>query len=511
MIALAAAALATALALALYASQAQKRKLATELQLTREWLDAARLEARDEAERHGRELSALRERSLAELTARDERHAAAEAARLAAERAQKSEELAAQRASAERQIAAVRAEAAQTQAQLTEAVAARARLQAELQASADNLRTIQDAQARLEESFAALSKQALDSNSAHVVQLTEQVLARAQEASRADLEKRAQAVEHSVKPVEELLGRVEQRIAAVEKSGEISAARLAEQMRTVAANGEQLRGETARLVTALRAPATRGRWGETQLRRTIELAGLRAHVDFQEQPVVSAPDGVLRPDVAIRLPGDRTVLVDAKVPLEAYLRATDAPECEREQHLRAHAAQLRTHVDCLSRKQYWDAFAGSPEMAVLFLPSDGLLAAALEVDPTLHEDAFSRRIVLATPATLLALLLTIAHVWKQESLAENAREIANEGRELHKRLATLSGHIAKHGRDLNSALTSYNALVGSFDRRVVPTARRFEDLRAASADVQLEPLAEVEVLARLPQPMLAEDLPDDAN
>jgi len=261
----------------------------------------------------------------------------------------------------------------------------------------------------------------------------------------------------------------------------------------------------------LRAPATRGRWGETQLRRTIELAGLRAHVDFQEQPVVSAPDGVLRPDVAIRLPGGRTVLVDAKVPLEAYLRATDAPESEREQHLRAHAAQLRTHVDCLSRKQYWDAFAGSPEMAVLFLPSDGLLAAALEVDPTLHEDAFSRRIVLATPATLLALLLTIAHVWKQESLAENAREIANEGRELHKRLATLSGHIAKHGRDLNSALTSYNALVGSFDRRVVPTARRFEDLRAASADVQLEPLAEVEVLARLPQPMLAEDLPDDAN
>ena len=196
-------------------------------------------------------------------------------------------------------------------------------------------------------------------------------------------------------------------------------------------------------------------------------------MDFDEQPVAQLADGALRPDVVVRLPGGKTVLLDSKVPLEAYLRAIDAPEEERATHLRAHATQLRAHVDALSRKQYWEAFAGSPEMAVLFLPSDGLLAAAVEADPSLHEDAFARRIVLATPATLFALLLTIAHVWKQDAIAVNAREIANEGRELHKRIADLSRHLAKLGRALESALKTYNGAVGSFDSRLLPAARRF--------------------------------------
>ncbi|TMA38326.1 MAG: DNA recombination protein RmuC [Deltaproteobacteria bacterium] len=281
--------------------------------------------------------------------------------------------------------------------------------------------------------------------------------------------------------------------------------------RALAAQEEKLRDETAKLATALRAPAQRGRWGETQLRRTLELAGLRAHVDFLEQPVAQLADGVLRPDVAVRLPGEKTVLLDAKVPLEAYLKSVEAPEADREALLVAHAAQLRAHVDCLSRKQYWEAFAGSPEMAVLFLPSEGLLAAALEVDPALHEDAFAKRIVLATPATLLALLLTIAHVWKQDSIAANAREIANEGRELHKRIADLSRHMAKLGRALESALKTYNGAVGSFDSRLLPAARRFEELKASAVDVQLDPLAEVEVLPRLPRPAGDGWLPDDAN
>src|SRR2546426_867120 len=274
---------------------------------------------------------------------------------------------------------------------------------------------------------------------------------------------------------------------------------------------QALDANTAKLASALRAPAQRGRWGETQLRRTLELAGLRDHIDFDEQPVAQLADGVLRPDVAVRLPGGKTVLLDAKVPLEAYLKAIEAPEAERELHLQGHAAQLRAHVDALSRKQYWEAFPGSPEMAVLFLPSDGLLSAALEVDPALHEDAFARRIVLATPATLLALLLTIAHVWKQESIASNAREIANEGRELHKRIADLSRHLAKLGRALESALKTYNGAVGSFDSRLLPAARRFEELKASAVDVQLEPLAEIEVLPRLSRPPLDESLPDDAN
>ncbi len=381
--------------------------------------------------------------------------------------------------------------------------AARAALEARLQASEEKQKTLQ-------QTFAALSREALDANSAHLVQLTEQVVRRAQETSQAELDKRARAVEELVRPVKESLGRVDEKIGKLEKSSDVTAARLGEQVRALAAQEEKLRTETANLATALRAPAQRGRWGETQLRRTLELAGLRAHVDFVEQPVAQLADGLLRPDVAVRLPGEKTVLLDAKVPLEAYLKAIEAPESERGPLLEAHAAQLRAHVNALSRKQYWEAFGGSPEMAVLFLPSDGLLSAALEVDPTLHEDAFARRIVLATPASLLALLLTIAHVWKQESIAANAREIANEGRELHKRIADLSRHLAKLGRALESALRTYNGAVGSFDSRLLPAARRFEELKASAVDVSLEPLAEVEVLPRPPRPAGEEAL-DDAN
>jgi DNA recombination protein RmuC len=382
--------------------------------------------------------------------------------------------------------------------------AARAALKAQLDAS-------EEKHQKLEATFASLSRQALDANTAHLVQLAEQVVRRAQETAQADLDKRARAVEELVRPVQESLGRVDEKIGKLEKTGDVTAARLTEQVRALAAREEKLCSETAKLATALRAPAQRGRWGETQLRRTLELAGLRAHVDFDEQPVVQLADGALRPDVAVRLPGEKTVLLDAKVPLEAYLKAIDAADEDRAMHLRAHAAQLRAHVDALSRKQYWEAFAGSPEMAVLFLPADGLLSAALEVDPGLHEDAFARRIVLATPATLLGLLLTIAHVWKQESIAANAREIANEGRELHKRIGDLSRHLAKLGRTLESALKAYNGAVGSFDARVLPAARRFEELKASAVDVELEPLAEVEMLPKLPRAAGEEVLPEDAN
>ena len=405
------------------------------------------------------------------------------------------------------QLRSERDEAARVLAQMRDEVAAGSARLATLQAE---LRASEDRHHKLEETFAALSKQALDANSGHLLQLTEQVLSRMQETSRAELDKRASAVEELVRPVKESLGGVVEKIGKLEKTTEVTAARVTEQVKNLCADGEKLRSETARLSTALRAPAQRGRWGETQLRRTLDLAGLRAHVDFDEQPVAQLADGALRPDVVVRLPGGKTVLLDSKVPLEAYLRAIDAPEEERAMHLRAHAMQLRAHVDALSRKQYWEAFAGSPEMAVLFLPSDGLLAAAVEADPSLHEDAFARRIVLATPATLFALLLTIAHVWKQDAIAVNAREIANEGRELHKRIADLSRHLAKLGRALESALKTYNGAVGSFDSRLLPAARRFEELEASAVDVQLEPLAEVEILPRLPRPSGEEGL-DDAN
>jgi DNA recombination protein RmuC len=434
---------------------------------------------------------AQRARLGAVLEARD-----TELLRAREDAAREAQELRAGRDEAERALAALRETHADDCARL-------GRLEAELRAS-------EDKHQKLQETFASLSKQALDANSGHLLQLTEQVLSRLQEASKAELDKRASAVEELVRPVKESLGGVVEKIGRLEKTSEVTAARFAEQVRNLCAQEEKLRSETARLSVALRAPAQRGRWGETQLRRTLDLAGLRAHVDFDEQPVAQLADGALRPDVVVRLPGGKTVLLDSKVPLEAYLRAIDAPDEERGPHLRAHAAQLRAHVDALSRKQYWEAFAGSPEMAVLFLPSDGLLAAALEADPSLHEDAFARRIVLATPATLFALLLTIAHVWKQDAIAVNAREIASEGRELHKRIADLSKHLAKLGRALESALKTYNGAVGSFDSRLLPAARRFEELEASAVDVQLEPLSEVEILPRLPRPSGEEGL-DDAN
>ena len=397
--------------------------------------------------------------------------------------------------------------AASHQADLVRLGESRAALEQELRGARDQHQTMQ-------QTFAALSREALEANSGHLVRLAEQVLQRAQASSQAELDKRAHAVAEMVKPVHDQLKTVDEKIVKLEKAGEVSATQLKERLQALVNSEEKLRGETARLVTALRSPAQRGRWGETQLRRTLELAGLRAHVDFQEQPVAQLLDGVLRPDAAVRLPGGKTVLIDAKVPLEAYLRAIEAPEGEKEPHLRAHAQQLRSHIDSLSKKQYWEAFDGSPEMAVLFLPSDGLLAAALDADPQLHQDAFARRIVLATPCTLLSLLLTIAHVWKQESIALNAREIANEGRELHKRIADLSRHLAKLGRALEGALKTYNGAVGSFDTRVVPAARRFEHLKAAAADVQLEALTELEVLPRLPRPSVDDGEtadPEEAN
>jgi DNA recombination protein RmuC len=461
----------------------------------------------------------FRERKLAScheaaLAAERDRHAR----ELAVERDRHAQELGALRQGAAADAAAQRewtgrreGELTLVREQLIAVESARSALEARLHAVGDQQALLDRAQKRMEDSIAVAARQALDANSAHNVQLAEQVLLRAQESSKAELEKRAQAVEQIVKPVEERLHSVAEKIGKLEKSNEVATAAIGVHVQSLITSEERLRCETERLRTALRAPGTRGRWGEIQLRRSLDLAGLRPHVDFQEQPVASLPDGVLRPDAVIRLPGNKTVLLDSKVPLEAYLRAIEASPEEREPLLRAHASQLRAHIESLSRKQYWNAFEGSPEWAVLFLPATGLLEAALEAAPALHEEAFERRIILATPATLHGLLLTIAHVWKQESLAENAREIANEGRDLHKRLAILSAHLARLGNALESSLKAYNAVVGSFDSRVVPAAARFEKLRAASADVRLEPLAEVDVLPRLPRSAAAEEVSDGAN
>lgn len=236
-----------------------------------------------------------------------------------------------------------------------------------------------------------------------------------------------------------------------------------------------LQRETRSLSTALRKPHVRGRWGELHLRRAVELAGLVDRCDFEEQARLD--DGALRPDLVVRLVGGRCVVVDAKVPLDAYLDATstDEPD-EREAHLVRHARQLRTHVDTLAAKAYWRALPETPEFVVLFVPAEPFLAAALDTDPALLEHAAERRVVLATPSTLIALLRTVAHGWTHEALAEQTRDIHRLGRELHQRLATLSGHLDRVGRSLNGAVASYNAAMGSLETRVLVSARRFSEL-----------------------------------
>ena len=257
---------------------------------------------------------------------------------------------------------------------------------------------------------------------------------------------------------------------------------LHQQVQDMRFSTEALRRETRSLSTALRKPQVRGRWGELHLRRAVELAGLVDRCDFAEQ--VRLDDGARRPDLVVNLVGERRIVVDAKVPLDAYLDATSTDEEEeRAGHLRRHVQQLRTHVDLLSSKQYWRSLPESPEFVVLFVPAESFLAAALETDGTLIEYAAARQVVLATPTTLIALLRTVAHGWSHETLAEQAREIHRLGRDLHGRLALLSGHLDQVGRSLNAAVGHYNQAVGSLESRVLVAARRFSDLSVTDAEL----------------------------
>ncbi|WP_182526013.1 DNA recombination protein RmuC [Nocardioides dongkuii] len=261
---------------------------------------------------------------------------------------------------------------------------------------------------------------------------------------------------------------------------------------------DDLRRETQTLSTALRKPQVRGRWGEMHLRRAVELAGLVERCDFSEQ--VRLEDGALRPDLVVHLVGGRCVIVDAKVPLDAYLDATGADDDERPAHLARHARQLRTHIDALGGKAYWRAVPETPEFVVLFVPAESFLAAALETDGSLIEHAASRQVVLATPTTLIALLRTVAHGWSHETLADQAREIQRLGRDLHGRLGTLGGHLDLVGRSLNAAVGHYNSAVGSLESRVLVAARRFSDLGVTDDELPTPRAVELRAVDRRAAP-----------
>lgn len=298
-----------------------------------------------------------------------------------------------------------------------------------------------------------------------------------------------------VAPLRDSLGRVQQQLDEVQRGRASSDAALREQVFAMSRTSEQLRSETAALVTALRAPHVRGRWGEMQLQRVVEAAGMTEHIDFTTQLSLTGADGQRqRPDLVVHLAGGKRVVVDAKVPLAGYLEAAQAAdEAARDDRLAAHARQLRTHIDQLSAKEYWQRFTPTPEFVVCFLPADAVLDAALRTDPSLLEHAFGSNIVLATPSTLVALLRTVAYTWRQEALAENAERVHQLGRELYQRLATVGRHVDTLGRSLGRAVGAYNEAVGSLERRVLPKAREMSALGVVPSDAEipeLQPLTE---------------------
>jgi len=300
------------------------------------------------------------------------------------------------------------------------------------------------------------------------------------------------------------LQRLHERIGDLEQQRVAWQGQLHQQVDDVRLSADQLRRETAALSTALRRPQVRGRWGELHLRRSVELAGMVDHCDFEEQLHLAGPDGAQRPDMVVHLAGGRSIVVDSKVPLDAHLDALACDdEEEREGHLRRHARQLRTHVDGLSAKAYWRALSCTPEFVVLFVPTESSLSAALDADPTLLEHAASRDVVIATPTTLIALLRTVAHGWTTEALAESTREVHELGRELHTRLGVLGGHLDKLGRALKGSVEAYNRAIGSLETRVLVTARQFEDI-----GVTREALPSPEPVREAPRPLTAAELLD---
>ena len=400
------------------------------------------------------------------------------------------------------QLATLRGELESARVRLDEAAAreselrsrlaeAETRLAEEREQGAEKLALLEGAERKLADAFARLSQDALSANSESFLKLARQAFEALQATAQGDLEQRRQGIEALLAPMKEQLGRYEQGVRELEKSREQAYGTLSEQVRAMVSTQERLQLETGNLVKALRAPQVRGRWGEMQLKRAVEFAGMVDHVDFFEQETTAAGEGVQRPDMIVRLPGGRCVVVDAKAPLAAYLEALEArDEDQRLRLLGDHARQVRDHVRKLSSKGYWNQLAETPDFVVLFLPGESFFSAALEQNPSLIDEAFSESVVIATPTTLVALLKSVAYGWRQEKLAENAREIAEAARELHDRIRVFTENFAGVGRGLGQAIRSYNAAAGSLTGRVFPQGRRLEQLGAGSgkALVDAEPI-----------------------
>jgi DNA recombination protein RmuC len=363
-------------------------------------------------------------------------------------------------------------------------------LSAERDATAEKLQLLHDAEKRLSDTFQVLADQALRTSKTDFLELARTQLGTFQSTAIQDLESRQKAIDELVTPIRESLGRVDERYTALAKHIDL------------------LASETTKLGQALRTSTVRGRWGEIQLRRVVELAGMLEHCDFDEQTTLAGVDGRLRPDMVIHLPGGRRIVVDAKAPLGAYLEAREAPDDEaRAAKYRQHAAQVRAHMQKLGAKSYWEALDAAPDMVVMFLPGEPLYSVALEQMPELMEEGQAQKVLVATPMTLIALLRTASFGWREERLAENAQRISDEGRRLHERIATVMEHFADLGNALNQSVKHFNKSLRSFEQRVVVSARRLDELDARGKK-EIAPLEEIE--ARAVGPELA-DKPEKAE
>ena len=360
----------------------------------------------------------------------------------------------------------------------------------------EKLKASEEARGKLAETFTALSSEALKNNNEAFLRLAQENLNKFQVQAQGDLEKKEKAIEHLLKPIREALQKTETEIRGIEKERKEAYGALNKHLEHMMQTQQALQSETQNLVNSLRRPEVRGQWGELTLKRLAELAGMVEHCDFYEQEQVKTENGAARPDMIIRMPDRRDIVVDSKTPLDAYLRALEASnDADRQQELQSHTRHVRNRVRELASKSYWSQFQHAPDFVVLFIPGDQFLAAALDKDHELLEYALKQKVILATPTSFVALLRAIAYGWRQEQLAENAEQIRNIGEDVYSRLTTFSEHLSKLGKSLENSVKNYNSAVGSFDSRVLPGARKFAEL-GVHAEKALEKPDQVELAPR---------------